>query len=163
MVRKDHHLGELIGSEIHCASNRLGKARHMEVEFLGLPEAIKSKRIEARKIADVDDPSDGLTEPKSYRDVARLLQKVGAKIAGHKLADEVGVGDFSEGGRLGSKRDPTIKVSLQKLCRSRSNRDLATKFCFRKCTIVAALSDKRQGRWVVVACGHITPAIWLTN
>ena len=62
--------------------------RHMEVKFLWLQDAVKSKRIEATRVAGVESPSDVLTKPKSYREVASLLQKVGAKIGDQKLADE---------------------------------------------------------------------------
>ena len=74
----------------------LGKVRHMEVKFLWLQEAVKSKRTEVKRIVGVENPSDVLTKPKSYREVAGLLQKVGVKIEDHKLADDVGLVDFQK-------------------------------------------------------------------
>ena len=46
----------------------LGKVRHMEVKFLWLQEAVKSKTIEVREVPGTSNPADILTKPKSYRE-----------------------------------------------------------------------------------------------
>ena len=66
----------------------LGKIRHMEVKFLWLQEVVKAKKLEVRRIASAQNPSDVLTKPKSYREVRGLLQRVGVTITDQKRADE---------------------------------------------------------------------------
>ena len=57
-----------------------GRVRHMEVKFLWLQEAVKDRRVEVRKVHGTENPADVLTKPKSYGEMAGLLDRVGVRV-----------------------------------------------------------------------------------
>ena len=99
-IRADSSAAKSIASRIG-----LGKVRHMEVKFLWLQEAVKTKKVEVRKVAGTLNPADVLTKPKSYRESADLLESVGVQIrsrggsaySGRRVATE---GELSSVGRI---------------------------------------------------------------
>ena len=58
----------------------LGRVRHMEVKFLWLQEAVKERRVEVKKVPGTENPADVLTKPKSYGEMAGLLDRVGVHV-----------------------------------------------------------------------------------
>ncbi len=58
----------------------LGRTRHLEVRFLWVQEAVKSKRLEIRKIKGTANPSDIATKPMAMDDLIRHLSAVGGRI-----------------------------------------------------------------------------------
>ena len=58
----------------------VGNVRHMEVKFVGQQEAVKNRGIEVNKIPGDVNPADVLTKPKSFREVAELLEGVGVHV-----------------------------------------------------------------------------------
>jgi hypothetical protein len=58
----------------------LGRVRHMEVKYLWAQEAHRKGRFKVRKIAGTRNPSDVLTKPMSYNDMAGKLEIVGGEM-----------------------------------------------------------------------------------
>ena len=89
----------------------LGRVRHMEVKFLWLQEVVKDKRVEGKKIPGACNPADALTKPKSYHEVAELLEDMGVRIVQRQppllrpLLRHATTGP-NRGLRLGGDREP---------------------------------------------------------
>ena len=58
----------------------LGKLRHLEVRYLWIQEALKSKRFKIRKIPGAMNPSDALTKPMSAAEMQAKLNLVGGSL-----------------------------------------------------------------------------------
>ena len=63
-----------------AARRGLGRLRHVEVHQLWLQETVKNGRISVKKVHGKSNPSDALTKPLSFRELAECLRKVGGEI-----------------------------------------------------------------------------------
>ncbi len=85
----------------------MGRTRHLEVRFLWVQEAVKSKRPEIRKIKGSANPSDIATKPMTMDDMIRHLSAVGGRIVRRVLIRPVAerrrsVGGGGAGTKLGT-------------------------------------------------------------
>ena len=58
----------------------LGRVRHMETKFLWLQEAVNSKKLELCKVWGQENPADIATKPKSYKEMADQVARLGGRI-----------------------------------------------------------------------------------
>jgi hypothetical protein len=65
----------------------IGKIRHLDVRWLWLQGAVRSKQLTCLKIAGLENPSDIMTKPKNVSEIIRLGSKVGFEFVVSETAE----------------------------------------------------------------------------
>ncbi len=65
----------------------LGRTRHVEVRFLWVQEALKSKRLDIRKVWGGENPADVATKPMGVQESGPKIQRIGGRIVQRTMGD----------------------------------------------------------------------------
>jgi hypothetical protein len=66
----------------------MGRVRHLEVRFLWVQEAVKKRRLVLRKILGTINPADILTKPKTAKEIAEQVERLGGILVPSTLCIE---------------------------------------------------------------------------
>ena len=64
----------------------MGRVRHLEVRFLWVQEGVKKRRLVLRKILGTINPADILTKPKTAKEIAEQVERLGGILVPSTLA-----------------------------------------------------------------------------
>jgi hypothetical protein len=69
----------------------LGRTRHIETKYLWIQDIVKEGRVTIRKVWGKENPSDLLTKPLTWKEMADLLARVGGRFIGIDRGEVIGM------------------------------------------------------------------------